>query len=97
MKNPNNKKIRPNFDSLDNPETYKNHLISLKEITGECHSLLLKKLLEQFKPLDFEKKANPGEEDSFKISNVIASGYEAILKNFNHGSHGVHGIYFQSS
>ncbi|TXK74543.1 phage/plasmid primase, P4 family [Mesonia sp. HuA40] len=69
MKNPNNKKIRPNFDSLDNPETYKNHLNSLKEITGECHSLLLKKLLEQFKPLDFEKKANPGEEDSFKISN----------------------------
>lgn len=63
------KKINPKFESLDSAKTFKNHIQSIKENSLEEHSKILERLIQEFKTIDFEKRANPGEIDGFKLSN----------------------------
>jgi len=52
--------LEPHFDALSRPETFTNHIEQLKG-TGEQvpHNTILKQLLSQFEPIDFEGLAFP--------------------------------------
>ena len=54
-------KLNPQFDTLGNPETIKNHIETLKQQGNNSvlHTQLLQQLTEQFKPLDFTELAFP--------------------------------------
>lgn len=60
--------INPDFNDLDNPESFINHIDELKktEVTSP-HDGILQELLEQFEPLDFNSLANPKNDENFKI------------------------------
>ena len=62
-------KLNPQFDDLDKPETYVNHIKKLTHTKGTPHGEILNQLLEQFEPLDFEALANPHGIENFKLSN----------------------------
>jgi putative DNA primase/helicase len=54
------KKVNPNFNDLDNPETIIKHFEKLtKKDAAIPHAEILQKLIEQFEPLDFELLAFP--------------------------------------
>jgi putative DNA primase/helicase len=53
-------KIEPQFEGLENPETIKNHFDRLHQsLEATPHDAILKRLIEQFEPLDFEIIAFP--------------------------------------
>ncbi|AEL26101.1 DNA primase family protein [Cyclobacterium marinum] len=79
-------KLNPVFDDLNNPSTIINHVEKLKETRKvTSHAQILDKLIEQFKPLDFEvlafpqakklreqlKKATPGSEQVKEIQKQL--------------------------
>jgi putative DNA primase/helicase len=52
--------IKPSFDELQKPETFKNHLkLLVKKDSLTQHDKILNKLIDQFKPLDFQSLAFP--------------------------------------
>jgi putative DNA primase/helicase len=51
------KKINPQFGDLNNPDTILKHIDSLKNNETTPHAEILKQLIEQFTPIDFEKIA----------------------------------------
>ncbi len=57
------KKINPQFNDLNNPDTILNHIDSLKNNEATPHAEILEQLIEQFEPLDFEKLAFPQIDD----------------------------------
>lgn len=62
--------INANFEDLRNPEIIQQHI---SELTKDCaavpHNEILKNLIEQVEPLDFEKIANPQGFEDFKLGN----------------------------
>jgi putative DNA primase/helicase len=62
-------KLNPQFDNLQIPETFINHVQEITRHTETPHTEILSKLLEQFEPLDFEAMANPHNVENFKLSN----------------------------
>jgi putative DNA primase/helicase len=63
------KEINPQFENLNNPETFIKHIQELTESKEPiAHDEILSELIEQFKPLDFEKLAFPQRE---KILNLL--------------------------
>ena len=62
-------KINPKFEDLQQPETIKSHVQELTKNEAMPHDQILRQLLEQFEPLDFEAIANPYDAENFKLSN----------------------------
>ncbi|MDG1276933.1 MAG: phage/plasmid primase, P4 family [Algoriphagus sp.] len=62
-------KIDPQFEDLQKPETFINHVLELTKTTAPPHAEILGQLLEQFEPLDFEAMANPHNAENFKLNN----------------------------
>lgn len=61
--------LNPVFDDLNNPPTIFNHLEGLKKKSKITpHIEILKKLISQFGPLDFEALANPHNAENFKLN-----------------------------
>ena len=64
------KTINPVFDDLKNPATVLNHFEDLKkEPEATPHDKILKQLIGEFEPLDFETLANPHNAENFKLNN----------------------------
>jgi putative DNA primase/helicase len=61
--------LKAEFESLGEPNTIIQHIKELTEKKDVKHAKILSKLLEEFKPIDFDKIANPGVHDNFKLSN----------------------------
>jgi len=62
-------KINPDFNDLDNPESFINHIDELKKsAVTSPHDGILQKLIEQFVPLDFNRLANPDDIPDFTIN-----------------------------
>lgn len=51
--------LNPNFNDLENPETIKKSVQELTKTDATPHAEILDKLIEQLKPIDFEKMAFP--------------------------------------
>lgn len=63
------KTINPVFDDLKNPATVLNHVEKLiKEPEATPHDKILKQLIGEFEPLDFETLANPHNAENFKLN-----------------------------
>lgn len=63
-------KINPVFDDLTNPQTIIEHFDKLLDKSDSTlHGEILRKLLDQFEPLDFETLANSNNIENFKLSN----------------------------
>lgn len=65
-----NIKLNPDFSDLENPETFQKHFENLKNESEAAtpHAEILKQLIEQFEPLDFEALANPHGAEGFKLN-----------------------------
>ena len=62
------KKLNPQFEDLQQPETIINHVQELTKTKATPHADILKQLIEQFEPLDFEALANPQNIENFKVT-----------------------------
>ena len=51
--------LKPEFESLEEPNTIIQHIKELTEKEEIKHTTILSKLLKEFKRIDFEKIANP--------------------------------------
>ncbi|OIQ16609.1 MAG: DNA primase [Flavobacterium sp. MedPE-SWcel] len=60
--------LNPNFDDLQQPETFLNHVNQLTQPPTTAHDEILSQLLEQFKPLDFEALANIKKVENFRLT-----------------------------
>jgi putative DNA primase/helicase len=74
--------LKPEFESLEEPNTIMQHVKKLIEKEEIKHTTILSKLLKEFKPIDFEKIANPSVHDNFKLSNKHYSiiSIDTVLK-----------------
>ena len=61
-------KLNPQFEDLQQPETIINHVQELTKTKATPHAEILKQLIEQFEPLDFEALANPQNIENFKVT-----------------------------
>jgi putative DNA primase/helicase len=61
--------VKPVFERLEDPKTLMNHIEKLTVKKEEKHAVILSKLLKEFKPINFEKIANPKNQENFKLSN----------------------------
>ena len=52
-------KLNPQFEDLEQPETFIDHIKDLTNGKSTPHTEILSKLLKQFEPLDFMELANP--------------------------------------
>jgi len=82
------KTINPVFDDLKNPATVLNHVEKLiKEPEATPHDKILKQLIGEFEPLDFETLANPHNVENFKLNTKhflvlsIENALEFAIKN----------------
>lgn len=77
--------INPAFESLDNPNTFKNHIKELNSKLSINHSLILDELLKQFKKIDFKEIAYQYGNKNFKLTNKHYSviSIEKILEVAN--------------
>lgn len=62
-------KLNPQFEDLQQPETFLSHVQEITETKATPHAEILSQLLEQFEPLDFEAMANPHNAENFKLTN----------------------------
>lgn len=62
-------KMNPQFEDLQNPETFLNHIQEITVSKATPHAEIISQLLEQFEPLDFDAKANPHNVEKFNLSN----------------------------
>jgi putative DNA primase/helicase len=62
-------KLNPQFEDLQQPETFINHVQSITKSISTPHDEILNQLLEQFESLDFEAIANPHNAENFKLNN----------------------------
>lgn len=74
--------INPEFESLENPSTIIQHINKLKKVKDVNHVEILSKLINEFKPIDFNLKANPKNYENFKLTNKHYSviSVENVLK-----------------
>ena len=74
--------LKPEFESLEEPNTIIQHIKELTEKKDVKHANILSKLLKEFKRIDFEKIANPSVHDNFKLSNKHYSiiSIDTVLK-----------------
>jgi putative DNA primase/helicase len=82
--------FKPEFESLEEPNTIIKHVNELTEKEDVKHANILSKLLQEFKPIDFEKIANPSVHDNFKLSNkhytiISIDNTLKVAKNNNWG------------
>ncbi|WP_288955750.1 phage/plasmid primase, P4 family [uncultured Polaribacter sp.] len=82
--------VKPVFESLEDPKTLMNHIETLTVKNEEKHTVILSKLLKEFKPINFEKIANPKKLDNFKLLNkhfsiISIDNVLKIAKNNNWG------------
>jgi putative DNA primase/helicase len=69
--------IKPLFEDLNNPATYKNHFEQLKSSNKATpHTDIFNQLIEQFEPLDFEVLAFPQAEKLREQMEKAAPGSE---------------------
>ena len=61
--------INPQFEDLQQPVTFLDHVQEITETKATPHAEILNQLLEQFEPLDFEAMANPHNSENFKLTN----------------------------
>lgn len=62
-------KLNPQFDSLEDPKTFINHVEDIKKSKTISHADILDQLILQIVPLNFEELANPNNVDNFKCAN----------------------------
>lgn len=82
--------LTPVFESLEEPDTIIQHVNGLIEKQNVKHVDILSKLTKEFKPIDFEEKANPNKHENFKLSNkhysvISIENVLLIAKNNNWG------------
>jgi len=83
--------LNPQFEDLNKPETFLNHIQELTKTSSAPHSDILKMLLDQIKPLDYEALANPYGNENFRLTNkhILVISIENILKVANRNRWGL--------
>jgi len=62
-------KLNPEISDLNKPEVFVNHIQAITKAKALPHNQILKRLLKQFEPIDFEAIANPKGIENFKLAN----------------------------
>ena len=76
-------KINSQFEDLQKPETFINHVQEITKTTATPHAEILSRLLEQFEPLDFEAMANPHTTVGAYAKTTILFTYSMVLTGMN--------------
>lgn len=81
-----NKVLKPQFDSLESPETMLNHVKKLTEANSTEHGVILGELLDQFEPIDFQNLAFPESQKIIEKIKHLRNSYQNPDGSLKEGS-----------